>query len=194
MWRYFILLTHTYYYKTDSFSPLEFAYQLSCFLKHKNVPLLFLCIGSDRITGDCLGPLTGYKLSTMNLPNCHILGTLDNPIHAGNLEETQHLIQTHYKEYTVIAIDASFGAPRHVNCLSLKAKPLAPGLGVCKNLPPTGDYSITGIISADTDFPYLTLQQIKLSQIMHMADCICDGILRYMQFRENALQFSKNTV
>lgn len=187
--------TPSHYYKADSsFSPLEFACQLSSLLKSREFPLLFLCIGSDRITGDCLGPLTGYKLETLNLPHCRVLGTLEHPVHAGNLEEAHALIHTRYPDYTVIAIDAAFGSPRHVNCVSLCPRPLCPGLGVQKDLPPAGDLSITGIVSADTDFPYLTLQHTRLSQIMRMADCICEGILRYFQFQEASLHFSKNTV
>ena len=36
--------------------------------------VLFLCIGTDRSTGDSLGPLIGYKLRSkrMKLRGCHI--------------------------------------------------------------------------------------------------------------------------
>ena len=44
--------------------------------------LVFLCIGSDRITGDSLGPLIGYQLSPYCSRIFHVYGTLDDPVHA----------------------------------------------------------------------------------------------------------------
>ena len=48
--------------------------------------IIILCIGSDRITGDSLGPLIGQQLSRHRWKNIHIYGTLDTPVHALNLE------------------------------------------------------------------------------------------------------------
>ena len=49
--------------------------------------LVFLCIGSDRITGDSLGPLIGYQLSPYCSRIFHVYGTLDDPVHALNLPD-----------------------------------------------------------------------------------------------------------
>jgi hypothetical protein len=53
--------------------------------------VVILCIGTDRATGDCLGPLVGNHLKT-NLPNICVFGTLEHPVHALNLEETLETI------------------------------------------------------------------------------------------------------
>ena len=50
--------------------------------------LVILCIGSDRITGDSLGPLVGHSLSKTPLKSTHIYGTLTQPVHALNLNKT----------------------------------------------------------------------------------------------------------
>ena len=49
--------------------------------------VLFLCIGTDRSTGDSLGPLIGYKLRSKRMKNVKVMGTLEKPVHAMNLEE-----------------------------------------------------------------------------------------------------------
>lgn len=46
--------------------------------------IIILCIGSDRITGDSLGPLIGQQLSRHRWKNIHIYGTLDTPVHPGS--------------------------------------------------------------------------------------------------------------
>ena len=47
---------------------------------------MFLCIGTDRSTGDSLGPLVGHKLRRRSLRGAAVIGTLDKPVHAMNLE------------------------------------------------------------------------------------------------------------
>ena len=47
--------------------------------------LVFCCIGTDRSTGDALGPITGSFLSQLMSFPFEIVGTLDNPLHALNI-------------------------------------------------------------------------------------------------------------
>lgn len=46
--------------------------------------VLLFCIGTDRSTGDSLGPLIGHKLKRAGLKDRRItvVGTLDSPVHA----------------------------------------------------------------------------------------------------------------
>mgnify|MGYP000231911284 FL=1 len=80
-----------YYYDTkQSFEAEEFAsrlYDLICTEQEngKTAGVVFLCIGTDRSTGDSLGPLIGYQLKEKRLERVAILGTLERPVHAMNL-------------------------------------------------------------------------------------------------------------
>lgn len=58
--------------------------------------IVFLCIGSDRVTGDCLGPYVGYRLSQYQLPGISVYGTLNQPVHAVNLEHMTDFITLHH--------------------------------------------------------------------------------------------------
>ena len=49
--------------------------------------VVIICIGTDRSTGDSLGPLIGTFLEEVGLQRFHLYGTLDEPVHAINLEE-----------------------------------------------------------------------------------------------------------
>ena len=60
--------------------------------------LVFLCIGSDRITGDSLGPLIGYQLSPYCSRIFHVYGTLDDPVHALNLPDRISYIHSRHPE------------------------------------------------------------------------------------------------
>ena len=139
--------------------------------------LVFVCIGSDRITGDSLGPLVGHSLSRQGLSSAYVYGTLSNPVHALNLRETIEEINLRYPDSLVIAVDASLGTRKHTGCLTISRGALEPGLGVKKKLPPVGDISITGIVNSAGNFDHFNLQTTKLSTVVRMADAIVFGIL-----------------
>ena len=127
--------------------------------------VVFVCIGTDRSTGDALGPLVGTELVKRGYPN--VYGTLENPVHALNLEETIHKLP---KDKTVIAIDASLGSFSDVGVVKYKHGPIYPGAGVGKNLPAVGDYSITGVVNIGGFMEHFVLQNTRLSRVMRMAD------------------------
>lgn len=150
--------------------------------------LLFLCIGSDRSTGDSLGPLTGHFLKKEALYEGDdpvlVVGSLALPVHAVNLGAVLEVLEEEFPDYIVIAIDASIGSRNAVGYITLEEGSLKPGHGVSKNLKSVGDISITGIVSWGSCLQPALLQNIRLGMVMNMAGCICQGILRALQFSD----------
>jgi len=143
-----------------------------------NTSIVILCIGTDRATGDCLGPIVGYKLKKMFLNNVTVLGTLSNPVHAKNIEETVNNIKSNFKNPFIIAIDACLGKMDHIGYVSIGKGSINPGAGVNKTLPPVGDMYITGIVNFSGFMDMLILQNTRLNTVMGMADFIAFGIRR----------------
>ncbi len=140
--------------------------------------VLLFCIGTDRSTGDSLGPLIGHKLKDLGLPGgrVQVVGTLDAPVHALNLEQALAKVRHCYPDYVIVAVDASVGQSEHVGCITLGRGALRPGLGVCKELQAVGDIFITGIVGGCGSYDPLMLQSVRLSVVMRMADYICDSV------------------
>lgn len=136
---------------------------------------VILCIGTDRATGDCLGPLVGEKL-LMNNINADIYGTLATPIHAMNLIETINVIEKKYANSFVIAIDAALGPSSYVGYVTVSDCPMSPGKGVGKKLPAIGDLSITGIVNMSGRNESV-LHSTRLYTVMHLADFIADALM-----------------
>lgn len=153
----------------------------------KKVGVMFLCIGTDRSTGDSLGPLVGHKLRAMRLRRAAVVGTLERPVHAMNLELYARYIRLHYPDYVVVAIDASVGSSDHVGYATLGKGSLKPGLGVSKELEAVGDIAITGIVGGCGNYDPVMLQSVRLSMVMQMADCICESIFRVERLWETAV-------
>lgn len=137
--------------------------------------LLVLCIGTDRSTGDSLGPLIGSKLLA-NDPPFQVLGCLDQPVHAANLADTLDRLQEDPPQWTV-AIDASLGNMDGVGYVNIGQGSLQPGAGVYKRLPQVGNIYITGIVNVGGFMEYFVLQNTRLSLVTKMADVICQGLL-----------------
>jgi putative sporulation protein YyaC len=139
-------------------------------------PVVVVCIGTDRSTGDALGPLIGTKLHNKDTFPFFVYGTLDDPVHAVNLEEKLKFIEAEHPGAFVIGIDACLGRLNHVGMVSISDGPVKPGAGVNKQLPPVGDMHITGIVNVSGFMEYFVLQNTRLSIVMKMADLIADSL------------------
>jgi putative sporulation protein YyaC len=138
--------------------------------------VIFVCIGTDRSTGDSLGPLIGYKISNLRYRNIVVNGNLDSPVHARNLGEVMNRISSEYGNPFIVAIDACLGKMEHVGCVTVGEGSIKPGSGVNKDLGPVGDMHITGIVNFGGFMDFLILQNTRLSTVMKMADLISTGI------------------
>ncbi|HIR06295.1 MAG TPA: spore protease YyaC [Candidatus Copromonas faecavium] len=171
-----------YYYDTVAdFEMEKFAGRLLLLMmeelkEKRKTEIVFLCIGTDRSTGDSLGPLIGYKLKERGVKNARVMGTLDHPVHAMNLEACMERLAEKFPNALVVAVDASVGNVEHVGFVTLGRGSLKPGLGVKKELDAVGDIFITGIVGSSRSGDPLMLQSIRLSIVMRLADCISRSI------------------
>ena len=132
-----------------------------------------LCIGTDRATGDALGPLVGRTLSQLRLP-IKVYGSVKDPVGANNLAELSILLEQ-AGEF-VIAVDASLGSVDDVGKITVSDGPLHPGTGVGKQLPAVGNISILGCVNIGALAPMQVLQCTRLDTVMEMSDVITYGL------------------
>ncbi|MCD8018336.1 MAG: spore protease YyaC [Clostridiales bacterium] len=138
--------------------------------------LIFLCIGTDKIIGDCLGPLVGAKLLDMDCP-FPIYGTLQSPVHAANLSLITKKINDSYQHPYLIAVDAAVGSSKNIGYISLSRSPLSPGKGIERPLSPVGHLSVTGIVGDAALAVEQSLTYTSLYRVNRMADFIAEGIM-----------------
>jgi putative sporulation protein YyaC len=170
----------TQYYKRTESDYEKFGQSLKFLTESSlkdNQTLLFVCIGSDRITGDCLGPLVGHKLSRIVPHPERIYGTLKEPVHAQNLHLILAQIRKNYSRPFLIVIDAALGLTDHIGYVTLSNGPLRPGEGVRKRLPALGQISITGIVNASNGNASFLLQNTRLHLVEELSNYIFLGIL-----------------
>lgn len=140
--------------------------------------LVFLCVGTNRVIGDCFGPLVGYKLKNFfkGERNIEIIGDIENTICFQNICDVVRKIQ---EDSFVIAIDAALSNKNDIGKIVVSKEKMNIGSGLNKKSIYIGDISIKGIVSKDFKKPqynFKILQNTSLGLIMNMADCVSQGI------------------
>jgi len=108
---------------------------------------IILCIGSDRVTGDCFGPLTGERLIKVHNVDAFVYGTLNTPVTALNLLKTLAFIKIKHPHQAVLAIDSALGEKHEVGSIRVIADGIYPGAATGKKLPKAGDFSLTATVA-----------------------------------------------
>ena len=170
---------------TDPGASIRLALQLRDYIKRlpPGRRVAVVCVGTDRSTGDSLGPLVGTSLRKFRSTAFEVFGTLEEPVHAMNLSDTLKLIHLKYHRPFVIGIDACLGKAASVGSIIVGEGPLRPGAGVNKELPPVGDLHITGVVNVGGFMEYFVLQNTRLHLVMRMAELIAEGLLAAIERR-----------
>ncbi|ADG83822.1 spore protease YyaC [Thermincola potens] len=154
-------------------------YLNSCFAEipgFSERPKVVVCIGSDRSTGDSLGPLVGTNLLRKKDHPFQVMGSLESPVHASNLAEYLKILET-MNNPVIMAVDACLGNLDSVGFINIGQGSLKPGAGVNKCLPAVGDLHITGIVNVGGFMEYFVLQNTRLNTVMKMAELISEGLV-----------------
>lgn len=159
---------------------------------HNKKPI-FICIGSDLVLGDSLGPLVGTFLKNKNIQS-YIYGTLNFPITAKEVEYARTYLKQMHPSSIAIAIDAAVGTADDVGLVRVLNKGIKPGLGVNKNLGTVGDLGIVGIVAGKSLQNHNLFNLTRLNLIYKMAEKISNGIERYIKYlNENNNFISQNS-
>lgn len=122
-----------------------------------------MAIGSDRTTGDCLGPLVGEYLSGVG--PFVVYGTLDEPVHAANMAAVLEEV-----DGFTVAIDAALGNP--VGGISVQRGALTPGAAFGRELPPVGNVAVSALVCEAGPLGFERLRSVRLGFVRDVAHAI----------------------
>ncbi|WP_164985177.1 spore protease YyaC [Ammoniphilus sp. CFH 90114] len=136
--------------------------------------VVFFCIGTNRVSGDCFGPLVGSYLKSNGYKN--VYGTIHDPIDAKNITKKWNEIP---KGKFVIAIDAALGTFSYIESFAVFSGPLRPGAGIGKDLPGVGDIGILGVVNLkDWKSDSQILSQTSLSLVIPMVITLSSALMK----------------
>ena len=136
---------------------------------------VIICVGSDLVLGDSLGPLVGTLLTNYNI-DTYIYGTLKSPITAKEVNYASNHVKSVHPNAITIAVDAAVGNSDDVGIIRVFNNGLKPGLGVNKDLNSIGDISVIGVVSERSEHNYKLFNLTRLNLVYMMAEKIALGI------------------
>ena len=176
-----LALFQTCFHRANALAPLALARAMRPLFTKTYVRPIVLCIGSDRVTGDSLGPVAGTLLTCRNAP-AFIYGTLSHPITAREVPHLKQFLACTHPLSPVLAVDAAVGKREDVGLLKFLRTPLRPGSGSQKQLGEVGDASILAVV-AEKERGFQALENVPLGRIREMAELIAEGVLLALQGR-----------
>ena len=159
---------------------LSIKMQIEQFLRanlQNEIPII-VCIGTDAVTGDSLGPLVGSMLKAKLLGKTYVFGTVDCPITAYDVAAVSQFVKNAYPDTPILAIDAALGQRHEIGKIKTSLSPIKPGLGVDKRLAEIGSLSIIGIVEEKGN---RFLSSVRLSLVYNMAEIISTAIESYIK-------------
>ena len=169
--------------KSYSFFANQFSDTICQLTKNKLYSnIIFLCIGTDRVTGDSFGPLVGYKLKNIlkHIQKIDIIGDLDETVSNENILDAIKYIQTNYKNPFIVSIDSALSTRKNVGDIIVSDRGIYLGTSIREKKIYIGDMSIQGVVAKNTcisQYNFKRLQNVNLGIVMKMADTVANGII-----------------
>jgi putative sporulation protein YyaC len=163
---------------TDRFATFKLSRHLRSLVPLHDHSYIVCCIGTDRSTGDSLGPLTGSLLEKYRLDKLQVYGTLHKPLHALNLSETIKSIHESFNNPFIIAVDAALGHFTSIGKFYCGTGPLQPGSALNKDLPEIGHVHVSATVNLNSHMNYMILQNTRLSVVYDMAMILATCLYR----------------
>ncbi len=174
--------------KTYSFFANQFSNTICELTQNKLYShIVFLCIGTDRITGDSFGPLVGYKLKNVlnHIKKIQVIGDLDETVSNQNILNAINYIEKNYKNPFIVSIDSALSIRRNVGDIIVSKKGVYLGTSIRNKKVYIGDMSIQGVVAKNTcvaQYNFRRLQNTNLGLVMKMADTVASGIISSIEF------------
>lgn len=144
--------------------------------------IVFLCVGTDRITGDSFGPIIGHNLKKLfnSAKNVAIIGDLENTVSYLNIENVINKICKDYSNPFIVSIDSALSKNKdNIGKIFIDKGGLVLGSSISREKYIIGDMHVKGVIARDLCNPkknFYLMQNIRLNMVMKMAEIVSNGI------------------
>ena len=123
----------------------------------KNKDIVCVCIGSNQIAGDCLGPLVGSYLK--DIKGVNVYGDMESPVDFKNVDYIMDLVNDRYFDDLKIVIDSALGS--NVGDIIIDCGELEIGKGLNKTKKICGDLNIRAVVGKNYNDIYKNTMELK---------------------------------
>lgn len=149
--------------------------------------IIFLCIGTQRLTGDAFGPLTGNRLTTLlnDARRINVIGTLENSVSLCNINNIVQRIKNTYTNPFIIAIDSALSTPANIGSICVCEGGLTVGTSLNRSGVTVGEMNIRAVVGrncGNANQNLCVLQNVPLSRVVNLAEIVSSGIYNSINY------------
>lgn len=145
--------------------------------------IVILCIGTDKILGDSIGPIIGEKLKYLENEYVKIYGNLENTINFNNAKEVLQKIYSKFDNPYIITIDAALSNKENVGKIVLNKGYIKIGKALEKTICFYSNLNIKCIVGKNSNSKFynmLELTGVNIKEIIDMSNIVTSGIERLL--------------
>ena len=149
--------------------------------------IIFLCVGTQRLTGDAFGPMVGNRLTILmnDARRINVIGTLENPVSLCNINNILETINATYTNPFIIAIDSALSTPGNIGSIWVSDGGITVGSSLNRNGVTVGDMSIRAVVGRNcrnASQNLSVLQSVPLSRVVNLAEVVSSGIYNTINY------------
>lgn len=123
--------------------------------------IIFLCIGTDKLIGDAIGPIIGSNIKHLENEYIHIYGTMENNLNFNNAKTTIQDVYNTYKKSCIITIDAALSEKANIGDIFFSSGIIKIGKALEKDLCFYSDINIKYIVGKSFFNKKRNLEELK---------------------------------
>ena len=176
----------------------RFVWEFSNILKQnkQNKNLIILCIGTNKVIGDSIGPIVGTNLKNdlkINMKfkdefyiknkKIKIIGDMCNNISYNNIKENIEKIDTIGEKNFIIVIDSALSSENNIGKIFIHNRGLKYAESLKRSNEIIGDMSIKAVVGKNTQNRFKNfkiLKNISSQRVITMSNIVSKGIIDAM--------------
>ena len=130
-------------------------------LKNEYSNLAILCVGTDKIMGDAIGPIVGSNLKHLENEYLQVFGTRNNTLDFNNAKEILNNIYDNFEKPYIITIDAALSNKRKVGEIVLNKGFIKIGKALNKSICFYSNTNINCVVGRNIECGINNLEALK---------------------------------
>lgn len=145
--------------------------------------IAILCVGTDTIMGDAIGPIIGSKLKSLENRHIQVFGTVEDNLNFNNARDVINSIYNIFKEPYIITIDAALSNKRKVGDIVLNKGFIKIGKALNKSICFYSNININCVVGRNLDNGdnFEELKNVDKKSIGEMIEIISNGLENVLQ-------------
>ena len=146
--------------------------------------LVFLCVGTNKIIGDSVGPIIGDNLKCIENDFMKVYGTTQNTLNFSNAQEIIKKIYNEYKSPFLITIDAALGNKKEVGNIFIGNGFIKLGNALEKNICFYSDITIKCVVGnylLNKNQNIEELRNADFGNVITMSKIVSNGIINVLK-------------